>query len=287
MKIVLIGADGQLGTDLNRSLKDQYDVQPCFYPEVDITRPADLRVMLEDHKPAMVINTAAYNLVDKSEHEPEAAFRLNALAVRSLAALCRDIGAILMHFSSDYVFDGHRRSPYTEEDMPRPLGVYGVSKLAGEYFVSSTLDRHYLIRTCGLYGEAGCWGKGSNFVDSMVSMARQGHPLRVVDDQWVTPTSTRELALRIRELITSGAFGLYHMTNEGQCTWYAFAREIFDRLGLDPSLSAIDSDSYPASARRPAYSVLENMQAYRLGITRFSPWQDALETYLQRKGYKE
>ncbi len=287
MKIVLIGADGQLGTDLYRSLKDHHEVHPCHYPDVDITRPADFRILLEARQPAMVINTAAYNLVDDSEREPEAAFRLNALAVRSLAATCRELGAILMHFSSDYVFDGRSRTPYTEEDMPHPLGVYGVSKLAGEHFVSGTLDRYYLIRTSGLYGEAGCWGKGFNFVDTMVLRAREGQSLRVVDDQWITPTSTRELALRIRELIASDSFGLYHMTNEGQCTWYAFAREIFDRLGMDPSLRAIDSRSYPSAARRPAYSVLENRRANSLGISPFSPWQEALDSYLQRKGYKK
>jgi dTDP-4-dehydrorhamnose reductase len=287
MKIVLIGADGQLGTDLYRSLKDHHRVHPCFYPDVDITRPADLKVMLDAQQPAMVINTAAYNLVDNSEHEPLAAFRLNALAVRSLAVICRDIGASLMHFSSDYVFDGRSRTPYTEEDVPHPLGVYGVSKLAGEYFVSGALDRHYLIRTSGLYGEAGCWGKGTNFVDSMVRMAREGRPIRVVDDQWITPTSTRELAMRIRELIISDSFGLYHLTNEGQCTWFAFAQEIFHRLGIDPRLNAVGSDSYASAARRPAYSVLDKTKAYRLGISRFSPWQDALDVYLHKKGYKK
>ncbi|MGB2906788.1 MAG: dTDP-4-dehydrorhamnose reductase [Candidatus Aminicenantaceae bacterium] len=285
MKIVLIGADGQLGTDLLTCLKGSHEVHAWTYPDVDITRPQELGQRFKELKPDLLINTAAYNRVDAAEEDPGGAFSLNALAVRVLALLCRDTDTALMHFSSDYVFDGSARTPYTEDDAPNPLNVYGVSKVAGEHFVRSILSRFYLVRTCGLYGTAGCWGKGTNFVDSMVRLAQKEEPIRVVNDQWVTPTSTHELAHRLAELIETGRFGLYHMTNSGQCTWFEFAREIFRILDLEPILTGVDTVAFEARARRPAYSVLENRNAQRIGLQNFAPWTDALPEYLAQKGY--
>ena len=285
MKIVLIGADGQLGTDLLACLRDSHEVLPWTYPGVDITRPEELRERLMDLAPDLLINTAAYNRVDDAEQEPAAAFSLNALAVRELAILCRDSGAALMHFSSDYVFDGSARTPYTEDDAPNPLSVYGVSKVAGEHFVKSILSKYYLVRTCGLYGTAGCWGKGTNFVDTMVRLGQQGGAIRVVNDQWVTPTSPFELALHLKDLIEKESFGLYHMTNTGECTWFEFAREIFRILRLDPELTDVDTDAFGSRARRPAYSVLENRNADRIGLQAFTSWDKALREYLVRKGH--
>lgn len=283
MIIVLIGADGQLGTDLLGSLRGSHDIHAWTFPEHDVTRPDELTAELRAVQPELVINTAAFNRVDESEDDPGAAFGLNALAVRDLALICRDIGATLMHFSTDYVFDGAREYPYTEDDAPNPLNAYGVSKLAGEYFVRNILSRHYLVRTSGLYGAAGCWGKGSNFVDTMLRLGRSGEAIRVVDDQWVTPTSSSELAERLADLIQSGRYGLYHLTNSGQCTWYAFAEEIFRQAGIDVSLSRIDSASYGAKAVRPAYSVLHNLKAEQIGLPKFLPWQEALREYIRRK----
>jgi dTDP-4-dehydrorhamnose reductase len=190
-----------------------------------------------------------------------------------------------MHFSSDYVFDGFRSIPYSEEDMPRPLSVYGVSKLAGEFFVRSILSQYFLIRTCGLFGTAGCWGKGYNFVDTMVRLAREKQPIRVVNDQYVTPTSTLELAMRLADLIESGEHGLYHMTNTGECSWYEFAAEIFNLMGVETDLEGVDSETFGARAQRPAFSVLDNRHAEELGLPGFSPWTAALKDYLQRKGH--
>jgi dTDP-4-dehydrorhamnose reductase len=284
MVIVLIGSDGQLGTDLLGCLRDIHDVHAWTYPQHDITRPRELASALRSIRPELVINTAAFNRVDECEEDPVAAFSLNVFAVRDLTLECREIGAALMHFSTDYVFDGTRSDPYTEDDTPNPLSVYGVSKLSGEYFVRSILTRYYLIRTSGLYGLAGCWGKGSNFVDTMLRLGRSGDLIRVVDDQWVTPTSSWELAQRLVDLIESGRFGLYHLTNSGQCTWYAFAKEIFRQTEIAASLSRIDTASFGAKAVRPAYSVLHNRQAERIGLPEFLPWQEALREYLRRKG---
>jgi dTDP-4-dehydrorhamnose reductase len=284
MRIAVIGADGQLGTDLVQALRGD-EVAPLFHPGFDITDPAGARRTLEKLAPDTVINTAAFHRVDECEDDPWAALRLNAIAVRDLALAARELGFRLVHFSTDYVFDGGKNSPYVEDDAPNPLSVYGVSKLAGEYFVRALLDRSFLVRTCGLYGLAGSKEKGYNFVDRIISLAGEGRRVRVVDDQRVTPTSTAELAERLSVLIRTDRYGLYHLTNEGSCTWFEFAREIFSLLGREARLEPIDSGALYAKARRPRYSVLENKRAKEIGLPDFSPWREALRDYLQRKGY--
>jgi len=284
MKIAIIGADGQLGSDLVKTLKEDR-VFPLYYPDFDVTKPEKTEKDLSKLAPEIVINTAAYNKVDESEDNPHEAFLLNSIAVRDLASICRDMGFVLVHFSSDYVFDGRKGEPYVEEDGANPLSVYAVSKLSGEYFVTNIMKKYFLIRTCGLFGEAGCWGKGYNFVDVMVNLEKQGAPIRVINDQWVTPTSTAELAQKISELIRTKHYGLFHLTNEGQCTWYEFASTIFSLTGKKPDISPVGSETYGAKARRPSYSVLENKRAKDIGLTEFSHWRDALKDYLIKKGY--
>lgn len=284
MRISIIGADGQLGSDLMKTLKED-NLLPLYYPEFDVTKPKKARDALAKLQPEILINTSAYHRVDECEDNPQESFRVNSIAVRDLALICRDFEFIFLHFSTDYVFDGQKKSPYTEEDTPNPLSVYACSKLAGEYFVRNILHKYFLIRTCGLYGEAGCWGKGSNFVDVMIALEKEGKPLRVVNDQWVTPTSTAELASRIGELIRTDHYGLYHLTNEGQCTWFSFAQTIFSLIGEKPQLTPMDTKTYGAKALRPSYSVLENKRAKGVGLTDFSHWKDALKDYLTKKGY--
>jgi dTDP-4-dehydrorhamnose reductase len=284
MRIAVIGADGQLGSDLVKALPSE-EVIPLFYPGFDVTQTSGMRKVLGEVAADIVINTAAFHRVDECEDQPEKAFQVNALAVRELALAGRELGFCLVHFSTDYVFDGRQRRPYVEDDVPNPLSAYGVSKLSGEYFVRSVLNRHFLVRTCGLYGEAGSKEKGYNFVDRMISMAEEGKSLRVVDDQWVTPTSTAELSERLSALIRTPLYGLYHLTNEGSCTWFEFARMIFSLLGRAARLEAVDSRAHGAKARRPLYSVLENKSAKDIGLPDFSPWQDALRDYLRKRGY--
>ncbi len=284
MKIALIGADGQLGSELYRVLAGD-DVVPLYYPDFDITKPEETRQVLRNLAPELVINTAAYHRVDECEDNPEMPFLVNAIAVRNLALMARDLDFVLVHFSTDYVFDGKKGSPYVEEDHPSPLSVYGVSKLAGEIFVQTILEKYFIIRTCGLYGAASSKEKGYNFVDRMIELEREGRLLRVVHDQRVTPTSAAELAERVSELIRTSHYGLFHMTNEGECSWYEFAREIFSLLGRKPRLEPVDSLTFRAKARRPAYSVLENKRAKALGLKEFSLWSDALKAYLQKRGY--
>jgi dTDP-4-dehydrorhamnose reductase len=284
MRIVIIGADGQLGTDLCRVFPGE-KVLPLLWPEFDITRRIPAGRVLADLKPDLVINTAAFHRVDECEDAIGPAFEVNAFAVRDLARLCRDLGAILVHFSTDYVFDGRKRRPYTEDDRPSPLSVYAASKLTGELFVQASADRYFLVRTCGLYGLAGCREKGMNFVETMLHLDRSGRrPIRVVDDQVVTPTATAELAVRVAALIRTKAYGLYHLTNEGSCSWYEFARTIFDLLGREVEVEPVGTATFGAKARRPSYSVLENGRMKALGLAPFSPWAEALRNYLKSKG---
>ena len=283
MRIAVIGADGQLGSDLVRTLARD-EVIPLYYPEFDVTRPERVRSILRGLRPDTVINTAAFHRVDECEDDPEMSFRVNSIAVRDLARLAADLGFVLVHFSTDYVFDGRKKAPYTEADPPNPLNVYAVSKLAGEYFLRALTEKHFLIRSCGLFGEASSREKGYNFVDKMIALAEEGEPLRVVDDQWVSPTSAAELAERTSELLRTDHYGLYHLTSEGQCTWFQFAQEIFSLLGRRPHLEPVDSKTFGAKARRPLYSVLKNKRAKETGLRDFSSWNDALRAYLGKKG---
>jgi dTDP-4-dehydrorhamnose reductase len=282
MKIAVIGADGQLGTDLVRTLSGD-EVVPLYYPEFDVTRPDKVRPLFQDLRPEAVINTAAFHRVDECEDQPELAFRVNALAVRNLARLASELGFVLVHFSTDYVFDGRKRAPYVESDPPNPLNAYAVSKLAGEFFVRAIADKHFLVRTCGLFGRGSCREKGYNFVDRMIALADEGKPIPVVDDQWVSPTSTEELAGRVGDLIRTDRYGLYHMTSEGECTWFQFAAEVFSLLRRSPRLEAVSSQAFAAKARRPLYSVLKNERAKKIGLRDFSSWKEALRTYLETK----
>ncbi len=283
MKIAIIGADGQLGSELVKTLPSE-EIAPLFYPDFDITRPEEMRAALRRFEPEVVINTAAYHRVDECEDNPQTSFLVNATAVRDLALTALELGFVLVHFSTDYVFDGKKGRPYVEEDQPNPLSVYAVSKLAGEFFVRSLLERYFLVRTCGLYGEASSREKGYNFVDRMIALALEEKTIRVVSDQWVTPTSAAELAERIAELVRTPHYGLYHLTNEGECTWFQFAQRIFLLAGIDVRLEPVDSRRFGSKAPRPRYSVLENRKAKDVGLTAFSPWPEALKAYLAKIG---
>jgi len=284
MKIALIGADGQLGSDLLEVLSST-ELIPLFYPDFDVTDKERMNQKLESIKPDIIINTSAFNDVDASEERIKETFEVNAFAVRDLAYISLRLESELVHFSSDYVFDGRKKHPYHELDRSNPINVYGVSKLAGEYFLQNILKRHFIIRTSGLYGEAGCKGKGYNFVDLMVQKAVENEDVKIVDDQYMTPTWTFELAERIRDLLDKRKYGLYHMSSEGKCTWFEFADKIFSLLGKRPRVKPVDTESYGALAKRPLYSVLENRALKEIGMRDFSNWEEALRKYMKKKKY--
>ncbi|RJP23544.1 MAG: dTDP-4-dehydrorhamnose reductase [Candidatus Abyssobacteria bacterium SURF_5] len=283
MKTLLIGADGQLGSDLKKVYPPD-ELIPLNRPDLDICDYAAVDDILAEHQPHIVINTAAYHRVDECEQYPDRALQVNALAIRNLSLACSKVGAVLVHFSTDYVFDGESDRPYTEQDAPRPLSAYAISKVAGEFFIRSLFDKYFLIRVCGLFGIAGSRGKGTNFIETMLKLAREGKKIKVVDDQVLTPTYTRALAPRIKALIETGRFGLYHMTCEGRCSWYEFARAVFDLAGVNADLAPTASDQYYTPARRPRFSVLENEKLKRLpSIPPMPHWKDALADYLEER----
>ena len=277
MRCVVLGAGGQLGGDLVPRLPGE--VVPLTRAGADLTRPGPLRDTLRELRPDVVVNCAAYNFVDRAEAEPEAAFAVNAWGVRHLAEICRDLGCLLAHFSTDYVFglDEGRSRPYREDDAPGPVSVYGLSKLAGEYVARAVCPRHLVLRTCGLYGRRGSGGKGGNFVETMLRLAGQGKPIRVVADQVCTPSYTVDVAAAAAALIQAGRCGLYHLTNSGACSWHDFAEAVFALAGVEANLTGITSGEYGAAARRPGYSVL-SMAAYEaLGLAPVRPWREALD----------
>lgn len=286
MRILLIGRTGQLGGDLLRNGADHEIIAP-ERSELDIASLEQVRAAIARHRPELVINCAAFHNVPLCEQQPEQAFRINCVAVRDLAAACRDAGARLVTFSSDYVFGGDvdRRVPYGEEDLPGPLQIYGISRLAGEHAVLAAAPEHAIvIRTCGLYGSSGARSKGGNFVDSRVADAKVGKTIEMASEQTVAPTSTDDLSQAVLALISAAraAPGIYHLVNEGQCSWYELTVAIVEILGLPAMVVPVDRGGRTGSMRRPLYSVLANNKARRLGIS-LAPWRDALERYLRRK----
>jgi dTDP-4-dehydrorhamnose reductase len=286
MKVLLLGANGQLGTDLLQVLQVAGDsVVPVTHAQVDVCAEEQLFQAIDQARPEVVINTTAYHRVDECETKSALAFQVNATAPMNMARICKRAGAVLVHFSTDYVFDGLKNTPYEETDLPAPVNAYGTSKVAGEHLVAAYADRHFIIRTCGLYGVAGSSGKGGNFVETMLKKATAGDAIRVVDDQVLTPTYTADLAEAVRDLILTGRFGLYHLSSEGQCSWYEFTRYIFESAGLDANLTPVKSSEFQSPVRRPASSVLSKAKFRGLGLS-IPSWKDALPKYLQARAKK-
>ncbi|OGB86874.1 dTDP-4-dehydrorhamnose reductase [candidate division WOR-1 bacterium RIFCSPLOWO2_02_FULL_46_20] len=285
MKIAIIGADGQLGTDLSKVIAKDEQI-PLTINDIDITNKEKTFAVLKKHAPDVVINTSAYHQVDKCEEELQPAFAVNTFGVKYLARACREIGSTLVHISTDYVFDGGKDRPYLETDMPNPQSVYAISKLAGEQCVKYVLDKYFIVRSSGLYGEAGCLGKGGgNFVEGMLKRATSQSEIKVVTDEVLAPTYTLDLANKIYELIRTRHYGLYHIVNHGQCSWHEFAVKIFELLGRHITIHKITAKEFITIARRPKYSVLKNEGLARLKMDNLRSWQDALKAYLVEKGY--
>src|SRR2546421_965134 len=284
MRCALIGVTGQLGFDLARTFDLPGELIRLTHADLDLLESGAIARVLRDVRPTHVVNAAAYNLVDRAEDERERAFALNAEAVGTLAETCEVLGATLVHFSTDYVFDGAKTSPYTESDAPAPLSVYAESKLAGERLALARRRRAFVIRVCGLYGVAQSATAGrTNFVETMLRLAGQGHALRVVRDQVLTPSYTLDLAPKVWRVLARGAPGLYHLANAGQTSFYDFAREIFRLSGLTPSLTPVTAAEYGARARRPPYSVMARTRLAALGEDELRPWPAARAPYLRER----
>lgn len=284
-KIVLIGPGGQLGSELKPVLQGLGSVLSLDHADFEVSNAARVGEVIGKSRPDVVINTAAFHKVEECELHPTRAFEVNAVGAMNLAKVCRAFGAVLVHFSTDYVFDGGKGQSYLEGDQPDPLNVYGTSKVAGEHLIAVNLDRYFVIRTSGLYGRAGSSGKGGNFVETMLKKAREGGPIRVVDDQVLTPTCVRDLAATVGQLISTEAYGLYHITCEGQCSWYEFARKIFELQGLQADLQPIKTREIPSPVSRPPFSVLSKAKLKALGLC-MPRWDVALGGYLKSRTRK-
>ena len=282
MRILLIGAGGQLGTALSGCLTGE--ILPFNSSDLDISNATLVRQAVPAARPDLVINAAAYNFVDRAEDERDRAFAVNALGPRFLAETCASLDIPLVHVSSDYVFgkDAGRRMPYGETDPPGPLGDYARSKLSGEGFVQAACPKHFILRTCGLYGQAVSPGKG-NFVTTMLRLGGERGTVSVVDDQWCTPTAAADLAGWVAELIATDKYGLYHATNSGSTTWCRLAREVFRCAGMKVEVKPITTAEFGAKAGRPAYSVLDSSKLEAVIGRRLRPWEEALTEYLKKR----
>jgi dTDP-4-dehydrorhamnose reductase len=283
MKIVVIGSTGQLGTDLMKVLKNEHETVGLTHQDIEVTDYTSCQI-LKNHHPDVIINTAAFHKTDQCEEEPLKTFTVNAIGAKNIATISKEIQATTIFISTDYVFDGSKTEPYTEDDIPNPINTYGISKLAGELFTKQNL-KHYIIRVASLFGAAGASGKGGNFIETMIAKAKKNEPISVVDDMWMSPTYTKDAATTIKKIIEAKLpFGIYHATNQGYCTWFQFAQEIFKITNLNPTLTPIKTNQLQMKARRPQFSALKSVKLPKYGI-KMRKWKEALYDYLIEKGH--
>lgn len=286
MKILIIGKTGQLGSILIKdALESGHEVFAPSKQELDITDEITFLNEMKHNSPDVVINTAAFHNVPLCETEPMKAFRLNCIAVKKMAEICNDFDSWFVTFSTDYVFDGKKGKPYIESDVPNPLQMYGISKLAGEFAVLSCVPtKSIIIRTCGLYGLQGATSKGGNFVDNRVRDTKTGLRIEISNDQTVSPTYAGDLSRAVLQLIEhqSKEAGIYHLINRGYCTWYEFTKEIYKILDINIELIPVDRKGWTGKMRRPLFSALKNEKATKLGIE-LPDWRNALKRYLETK----
>jgi dTDP-4-dehydrorhamnose reductase len=283
MKIAVIGSTGQLGTDLVKALKNGHGVICLTHKDIEVTDYNSFKI-LKQHQPDIIINTAAFHKTDQCEEEPLKTFNVNAIGARNVAMISREIAATTVFMSTDYVFDGSKNEPYTEEDAPSPINTYGISKLAGEHYTRQS-PKYYIIRIASVFGVAGASGKGGNFVETMIKKAKNNETISVVDDMRMSPTYTKDAALTLKKIIEKKLpYGTYHATNNGFCSWYQFARKIFQITDLNPALTPIKTEQLNAKAKRPRFSALRSTKLPRYGIE-VREWEEALQAYLTEKGH--
>lgn len=281
-RAVVFGHKGQLGVELVRELKERgFEVQLFDRTDVDITDRDRVEQSLAAFDPAVVFNAAANNQVDVAEEDPHAALLVNGLAVRNIALACRQVDALLVHYSTDYVFDGAAGRPYTEDDRPHPLGAYAVSKLAGELYAQAYLNRVLVIRTSGVFGPGALHTARGNFIELMLRLADAGRPIGVVEDHIGSPTYAPLLAARSVDLVERDQHGLFHIGGGTPISWFNYARLIFEIAGLKPQLHPTSDREYRTSAHRPKYSALSNGKVDALGLPPMPPIEEAVRSYFE------
>ena len=275
MKILVVGSKGQLGKEIAQQFEGKHELILKDIPEIDITDYASVEALISGTKPAVVINAAAYTNVEKAEDDQDTAYRVNALGAQNLALVCRKFHTKFVHISTDYVFDGATDVAYDEFDAPNPLCVYGKSKLWGEKLVEQVGGEYYILRTAWLYGE------GPNFVRTMLKLSEQRDQLKVVADQYGTPTYTKDLVWILERLIQTEFYGLYHASNQGSCTWWDFAQKIFELTGKSMKVEPVSTAEYPQKAKRPQHAVMDNKMLKLRGLDVMRTWEVALQDYLE------
>jgi dTDP-4-dehydrorhamnose reductase len=282
MVVLVTGANGQLGQSLQYVAPNYTELQFVFSSslELDITNLENCQQVFSSYKPDFCINAAAYTAVDKAESEPEKAHLINVMGAKNLAQVCKEYNTILLHISTDFVFDGNKQIPYNEEDIPNPTGVYGQTKLDGEKAIQAVFDDYYIIRTSWVYSQF-----GNNFMKTMLRLASERDSLSVVNDQIGTPTNAVDLAEALIQIIstnnqqsTTDNFGIYNYSNEGQCSWYDFAKKIFEINHKNIDLQPIPTSEFPTPAKRPNYSVLDKSKIKSTFGLQIKSWKDSLKT---------
>jgi dTDP-4-dehydrorhamnose reductase len=281
MKVAIIGSNGQLGTDLSEVFSAKHDVVGLTHADIEISDMDSVKKVFSEMKPDVVLCTAAAHNVPRCESEPDVAFQINGIGSLNLAKSSAELGFKLVQYSTDYVFDGRKMKPYVETDAVFPQSVYAVTKYCGEQFIQNYCTRYFVVRVSGIYGKIPCRAKGGNFISTMVKLSKEKPEVRVVNDEILTPTPTREIAKNTLALVETEAYDVYHMTCEGEVSWYEFARTIFDTLKLPTPLYEASVKDFPLVVKRPFYSVLENANLKKLGINQMPHWKEALVNFLK------
>lgn len=280
MKILVTGCNGQLGREIINQLESKktkgepIELLKCDKESLDISNFEDVYTYILEKKPEVIINCAAFTNVDLSEEKVDLAYKINALGSKNLAIASEKVKSKLVYISTDYVFNGDRKTPYREDDTTNPINTYGKSKFLGEQYTKDFCSRYFIIRTAWLYGD------GNNFVKTMLRLSESKKEINVVDDQVGSPTSTKDLAVCVLNLINTEYYGTYHGTNNGFCSWYEFAKKIFEIKNIDIKVNPITSDKFPSKVNRPSYSVLDNFRLKLIDLDNFRHWEDALKEYL-------
>ena len=277
-KVLVIGANGALGTDLVQALENP---APAVHADFDIRDKDRTFSWIKSSGAEAVINTAAFHRVPDCETEYAKAFEINAIGVRNLAEICADLKIHICHLSTDYVFDGSKQAPYTEEDVPAPLSIYAITKHAGEQVLAAYGDNYSIVRSCGLYGKVPTRAKGGNFVNTMMKLGAAREKVTVVSDETVCPTYTHDLAKGIVALLNSGGRGVFHITQSGETSWFAFSKVIFDYFKLPAKLEPISSSDFQSKVRRPVYSILDNAKFVKTTGHKMPHWKEALLRFLR------
>jgi len=281
MKVLIIGSNGQLGTDLTETFSKKHDVFSMTHTDIDVEDLDGVKNVFTSIKPDLVLNTAAFHDVPRCEEDPIKSYMVNSIGAFNISLISQEIGAINVYYSTDYVFDGNKKKPYTELDNPNPLNVYAITKLAGENYTINYSEKHYVLRISGIYGKVPCRAKNGNFISKIITASKEKDEIKVVRDEILTPTSTSVISMHTLKLINSNKFGLYHFTCEGETSWYEFTKVIFDTLDIKTPLSSTTVAEFPSKIKRPFYSVLSNKNYNNLNLDKIAHWKDTLINFLR------